>query len=756
MTMPNDIPPVLDAQNPQAREHQLRFIVNVLTRRWVMISVFTLLGMVTLVTFNTFFKPVVARAGYTANARVLVSQSFWDKGILRDVGGTPLVPVNAQALVKRTSLQQLAQKVTRALVQRDIAEGRALSNLTTEREYEAKAGELLSNLSLRVDGPDSDAIVVEVANQPSQEDATRLAEYAARVFVEDNRQFHLEEEQKTHDAVKRRLQELQEELYAAETSQWEFKKKVGFQPYGQLGEEMTKINEEINEKKATRQETLAKLNEIEAQLTQNEAELPQAIGNVNDTVINDMLSDLNDKLQEQITMSVVYQQDFPGLRSIQEDINEKREAILAAIKKLDEGKGGGASIWNRRQDLYRQQIDLKLSLTGLDIRVSALQRMLEELIPKIPEIANQNLEYERLAKDAEHIREQFNKLREKEFDIRTALSRETGQIIRNESVVASALPIGKFGIRMWMNFVIGGLVGFVFGFGLAVMLEIMDTSIRSIEDVTTYTGLEVIGTIPEMKFSHARKGRRHGATVSVEDNDHIDACIVTQHDPKSPISEAYRALRTNFQFATIKNKPKTIMVTSAVPGEGKTTTAVNMAVTMADCGMRVAIVDTDLRRPNVHRVLKMERGPGLANVLRGEVELADVIRTTRVENLEIISSGRVPPNPSELIGSTRMEHLMEELSHQFDIVIFDAPSILVVTDPVLLSTRVDSVVLVLSANYARRETVQRAIRLLQAASAEIAGVVLNGLEATRRHYYYYYYYYEDGSRRRKPWYHFYG
>lgn len=754
--MSNDIPPMLDGQSAQAREHQLRFIVNVLTRRWSMIFAFTLLGMATLVVINAFFKPVVARAGYTANARVLVSQSFWDKGILRDVGGTPPVPVTAQAIIKRTSLQQLAKKVTRALVQHDITQGQALSNLTTEREYEAKAAELLSNISLRVEGPDTETIIVEVANQPTREEATRLAEFAARVFVEDNRQFHLEEEQKTHEALKRRLEEVQQELYAAETSQWEFQKKIDFQPHGRFGEEMTRIKEEINGKKAVREETLAKLNEIEVRLAENDARLPQAIGNVNDTVINEMFDDLNKLLHEQITMSVVYQDDFPGLQVIKEDIDEKSEAICAAIKKLDEGKGGGAGIWNQRQTLYRQQMDLKLSLTGMDIQIAALQRTLEELIPKIPEIANQNLEYERLIKDAEHIREQFNKLREKEFDIRTALSRETGQIIRNESVVASAIPVGRFGIRMWMNFVIGGLVGFVFGFGLAVMLEIMDTSIRSIEDVTTYVGLEVIGTIPEMRFSHARKDRRHGATVSLEDKDQIDACIVTQHDPKSPISEAYRALRTNFQFATIKSKPKTIMVTSAVPGEGKTTTAVNMAVTMADCGMRVVIVDTDLRRPNVHRVLKMERGPGLSNVLRGEVELSDVIRKTRVENLEIISSGRVPPNPSELIGSTRMERLMDELGRQFDIVIFDAPSILVVTDPVLLSTRVDSVVLVLSANYARRETVQRAIRLLQAASAEIAGVVLNGLEATRRHYYYYYYYYEDGSRRRRPWYHFYG
>ena len=130
------------------------------------------------------------------------------------------------------------------------------------------------------------------------------------------------------------------------------------------------------------------------------------------------------------------------------------------------------------------------------------------------------------------------------------------------------------------------------------------------------------------------------------------------------------------------------------------------------------------------------------------------MRKTGVENLWTISSGRVPPNPSELIGSERMQRLMHEMGGEFDLVVCDAPSILVVTDPVLLATHTDTVALVVSVNNARRETVQRAVKLLQSANAHIAGVILNGLAATRRHYYYYYYYYDDGSSRaRRRWYH---
>jgi capsular exopolysaccharide synthesis family protein len=185
-------------------------------------------------------------------------------------------------------------------------------------------------------------------------------------------------------------------------------------------------------------------------------------------------------------------------------------------------------------------------------------------------------------------------------------------------------------------------------------------------------------------------------------------------------------------LATIQQKPRTVLVTSAVPGEGKTTTAVNMAVTFADNGMRVLLVDADMRRPDVHQVLRMEQGPGLAELLRENLDPHAIVRPTRIENLWMASSGRVPPNPAEVLGSDKMRRLMRDLGKEFDLVLCDAPSILAVTDPVLLAKDVDAVVLVIAAQYARRETIARAKSLLETANANIAGAVLNGLAARRR------------------------
>ncbi len=744
--------PTPDQQALQVQENQFRFIINVGIRRWRMIAMFTVLTML-FTGLLGMYRREDPRATYMARADIVVKQSAWEKDILRDVGGAPLVPLTPKALIRRTSVENLAEEVVRALVQRDIAEGGPWSRVTTESERLQKRAEVLSRLNLE-DDPESGLIRITVSNCPSQQEASDIAEFAARVFVETNAAFKLEEERETHDAVKERLQDLQQELYRAESAEWEFKREMGFRTYGRVGEEMAAIYEELNQRKATKEEVEAKLAEIGAELEANTAQLPDALGNVTDSVVNELLVELDDLLKKKLEMSVVYQPAFEGLQVLQDEIAEKKQEILEAVRMLDTSSGGGSSIWQRRQTLYRQQMELRMQLASGEIRAAALRKMLEEMIPQIPELANKNLEYERLVQEANHIRAQFNKLREREFEIRTVLSRSSGQVERRSAVVpVEFFPAGQR-IRTWLNFVIGGGLGFVLGFCLALMWEMMDTSIRSIEDVTEHIGLEVIGTIPKMRFGKPRGSRRRrGTYVAMVDEEQTDACIVTQHDPKSPISEAYRTLRTNFQFATIRQKPKTVMVTSAVPGEGKTTTAVNMAVTMADRGMRVLLVDTDLRRPNVHRVLKVERDVGLADVVREGIETQRTIRSTGIENLWIVSSGRVPPNPSELMGSERMARLIKRLGEDFDLVVCDAPSILVVTDPVLLATHVDTVVLVVSANNARRETIQRACKLLQAANATIAGVVLNGLEVTRRHYYYYYYYYDDATRAARRWYH---
>lgn len=752
--MPPNLP-TLDIEAPSgggdrsSQDNTFRFVLDVLGRHLV------------LVVASTVFVAILGAVGafalreesfnYEAFADLTVTPSFWESPIMADIGGSVFGKRTPKALKERTSLRELAQDVARAVVQSDVHTIERWSTVTTEQEHDAVARQILS--MLRLEDLNNGILRVRIRND-DEGDARRIAELASRVLVEYTRDQQRNEQQRAHALIREQLVEIRNQLEVAEGKEWDFREKMGFQTKGKVWQELESKNSELANTNALIEETQARLAEIEASLAENNRRLPDALGNVTDSVVRDLLSDLDELRRRHLELSVVWKDGYPELSAIEDEINEKKVAVLIAITELNDGAGGGSGLWGQRQRLYRSRVDLELDITTLNIRAGSLERRLREMVEQLPELADKSFEYERLTHEAGQIRKQFNLILGKEFEIKTAVNRGTATVERRDAVVVIPSFSGRRS-PLGAGALMGALIGFIVGFSLAMMLELTDTSIKTIEDTNRYLGLEVIGMIPKMKFGRPKRGsRRRGAYVVSTDEEQVDACIVTQHDPKSPISEAYRSFRTNFQFATIQLNPKTIMVTSAVPGEGKTTTAVNLAVTMADRGMRVLIVDTDLRRPNVHKVLKIERGPGLADVLRERIPIRKVIRPTRVENLWIITSGRVPPNPSELIGSARMKRLMLELGQTFDLVICDAPSILVVTDPVLVATHVDSVILVVSVEYARRETIQRAVKLMETANPSIAGAVLNGLESSRRHYYYYYYYYDDRSRPGpRRWYH---
>ncbi|GMU91928.1 MAG: hypothetical protein AMXMBFR4_09860 [Candidatus Hydrogenedentota bacterium] len=736
------------AASQAGRENQLRFVLNIAARHWRLVLACAVLGSILYGAYGLYaFKK---RPRYVGTSMLIVRQSPWERELLRDVGGKPLFPSSPQALVDRVSRRGVAEDLTRALIQQSIAEGGPAAGLATEAEFAAKVAEIEGMLTIEP-LPESGMIRITVTSD-SLEEAQRVAESGARVFIDRNRRFLSEEEEDTHRFVVGKVDEIRAQLDAADNSLWQYRKDMGFRTKDQVSNEMQKLTQEVINAETTQEEVKAKMANIEAQLRAKNEELPLSIGQVPDEVVSQLIAELNELHRERIQLSVIWQPNQGPLAEIEEEIREKEQAILAALKEVDAGSRGGRNLLEDRRSLREQYMGLQLQMTSLDIAIATNRKLLVELENMIPDLAEKDKEYQNLVRETDQLRGQLTALLDKEFQISTGLRREQGHLERQGPATAAELA-SDHQVKPWFSFVIGGFIGIVVGFVLAVMFEMSDTSIRSIEDVTEYLGLEVIGTIPQMRFGRA-KGRFRGDYVAMTDRDQVDACIVTQHDPKSPISEAYRTLRTNLQLSTLMLKPKSIMVTSAVPGEGKTTTAVNMAVTFADSGMRVLIVDTDLRRPHVHHVLRIERGPGLADVLREGFDVHSVIRPTRVENLWTISSGRVPPNPSELIGSERMRRLMAQLEAEFDMVICDAPSMLVVTDPVLLAREVDTVVMVLSVKYARRETVLRGKKLLETARAHVAGAVLNGLEATRRHYYYYYYYYDEASsRRRKRWYH---
>lgn len=220
--------------------------------------------------------------------------------------------------------------------------------------------------------------------------------------------------------------------------------------------------------------------------------------------------------------------------------------------------------------------------------------------------------------------------------------------------------------------------------------------------------------------------------------------LITVHThPKSPVAEAFRTLRTNLGLLSVDEPLKVVMITSPTPEEGKSTVASNLAVAYAHAGKHVLMIDCDLRKPAIHRAFSVENRRGLTNVLVEDVDLQEVTQRTDVRRLDVLTSGPIPPNPSELLASRRMKELLANVKKRYQMVLIDTPPVLAVTDASILATLVDGAILVVRAGFTRKDAANHAKRNLEMTGVRLLGCILNGVRAGRDDHYYYYYYHED-------------
>jgi len=214
--------------------------------------------------------------------------------------------------------------------------------------------------------------------------------------------------------------------------------------------------------------------------------------------------------------------------------------------------------------------------------------------------------------------------------------------------------------------------------------------------------------------------------------------LITMDNPRSPITEQYKTLRTNIEFSSVDQEYKTILVTSSSPAEGKSTTVANLAVTFAQQGKNVLLIDADLRKPTVHYTFNLKNVKGLTNVLTKQATLTDAVQSTEIDHLSILTCGPIPPNPAELLGSEAMSQFIESAKTVYDVVLFDTPPVLAVADAQILANRVDGSILVVASGSTEQDVARKSKDLLVSAKAKIIGAVLNRKKAKDSQYYYYY------------------
>ena len=287
------------------------------------------------------------------------------------------------------------------------------------------------------------------------------------------------------------------------------------------------------------------------------------------------------------------------------------------------------------------------------------------------------------------------------------------------------LPRGPIANNLTINISMGFLGGAMMGMFLAFLLNFLDKRVKSEQEVEKLVNVPTLGIIEFDKKRKRERGSKRNLTTSI--------------NPKSPISEQYRTIRTNIQFLMIDKEIKTLAFTSAAPGEGKTTTIANLAITLAYQGDKVLLIDADLRKPTLHQLIGVRNQHGLTNLItKKSTKKSAILRVPRIANLYVLPSGPIPPNPSELLNSKKMKNLISELSQEYDWVLFDTPPVLAVTDAQILANRCDGVILVLKSNQTQKEELVKAKELLDKANTNLMGTIMSGVNRKDSGYGYYY------------------
>ena len=458
---------------------------------------------------------------------------------------------------------------------------------------------------------------------------------------------------------------------------------------------------------------------------------------------------------------------------------EAGDAESAAAAATPEGAGKGSSASSALLERLReQQADLKIQVAQLSTQFGPSYPKLAQLNSQLQEVETQMQTETRkvaarlrgdylaaaqregmLRSALEKQKQEANKLNEsaieysllkRDVDANRTLSEGLLEKLKEAGVTAglrsnnfrivdvARVPTAPSGPSLPRNLGFALALGLSTGLGLAFLLEGMDNTVRTPEQAQTISALPSLGMIP--LGSRRSKAIAGGQKLSLASSKEAVE-LVTQSRPRSQMAESYRALRTSLLLTFVGGPPKVILITSALPEEGKTTTSVNSAIVLAQKGARVLLIDADLRRPSIHKTLGMGPRIGLSNVLTGNATLQQtIVPSTVLPDLFILPAGTPPPNPAELLASVKMKSVLDQLRAEYDHIVIDTPPTLSVTDAVVMSTNADAVVLVIRSGHTTKPALRRARDLLMQVNARISGVLVNAVDLSSADYYYHYEY----------------
>jgi len=443
--------------------------------------------------------------------------------------------------------------------------------------------------------------------------------------------------------------------------------------------------------------------------------IPEVLNNELIRQIKSMEIDLFKRMSE---LSKKYGQKHPQMVAIESELNTLQKRRTQEVSR----------VINSLKNEYKVALAKENSLKA------ALAKQKKESL----ELNQKAIQYGVLRRESESARYMYELLIKRFKETSLTEDMKTGNIRIVDRAEAPEYPIKP---KKKLNILLAIIVSLLTGTGLAFFFEYLDNTIKLPEEVEKHLNIPFLGSTP--LFSTKNKWNIRGDTSQE---------LIAFNYPRSTASESYRGIRTSILFSSAESAPQVILITGVGPQEGKTITTANLAVTMAQADSKIVILDCDMRRANVHKVFGTANDHGISNLLVGNSNMREAIVHTRIPNLDVIPCGPTPPNPSELLGSTRMKTLLNSLRKHYAHILIDSPPSIAVTDSVVLSKSVDGVILVIRAGYTAKEIIKNGIAQFGAVGTHILGAVLNGVDISidRYHYQYYNYYYgKDGDRRKE-------
>lgn len=555
--------------------------------------------------------------------------------------------------------------------------------------------------------------------------AADVVDNIAQVFIKRNFENKTESYTNTSNWLERSTRELKAKVEQAEQALANYSRDNNI--YSTDGKENLAIDKLSRlHDQATRAETDRILKQsLYAEVQAGRADkLPEAFLEARTTELKKKLGDMTVQLAQ---LDATYGPKNPR-------VIELKQQIIAIQQQVDESRHG---LEEKLKADYERAVRDEGSLKA------ALERAKTEA-------AQQNqaaIQYSLLKQDVETAKQLYTDFLQKMNQTKIQEHEQHNNLKMIDPPQVPAAPLGPNRAR---TILIGFLLSLIAGVGLVLFLEYLDNTVKTVEDVARYAQLPALSVIPALSGRRSRRplsnGDQRSTALILKDAAPLNYDLLATLDSRSSAAEAYRALRTSVLLSSIDRPPKLLLVTSGQPGEGKTTTAINTAISLAQLGGSVLIIDCDMRKPSVHKVLGIEQPLGLSTYLSHNAKLIDVMQKLPIPNLWVMPCGPIPPNPAEMISSARMRDLLRTLGDNFDHVVIDSPPLLKVTDSVILSTMVDGVILIVHGGKSTGEVLRRTRQELSLAGAKIFGVVLNNVETDQGEYYENYGNYTDNEQ----------